>query len=156
MRRSMSQLDDRLFADLNRAARGEPAAKYVRPKPTPEEVQAAFDEMDRRFEWSKANAPKRRVRNTALTSPSGKRLRCGARVKKPVWFDKQGRRHHHGPRCKAWAMANGRCRNHGGMSTGARTPEGKARQAAAKAEGLRKWEARQHALGLKFRRGRKT
>ena len=28
--------------------------------------------------------------------------------------------------CRAKALANGRCKNHGGMSTGPRTPEGKA------------------------------
>ena len=33
--------------------------------------------------------------------------------------------------CKAKAMTNGRCKNHGGMSTGPKTPEG--RQAIAKA-----------------------
>jgi hypothetical protein len=32
--------------------------------------------------------------------------------------------------CKAKALANGRCKNHGGMSTGPRTPEGKARALA--------------------------
>ena len=31
-----------------------------------------------------------------------------------------------GEPCKAKAMGNGRCRNHGGMSTGAKTEEGKA------------------------------
>jgi len=31
-----------------------------------------------------------------------------------------------GESCKAKAMENGRCRNHGGMSTGAKTEEGKA------------------------------
>lgn len=33
--------------------------------------------------------------------------------------------------CKAKAMTNGRCKNHGGMSTGPKTPEG--RQAIAQA-----------------------
>ena len=33
--------------------------------------------------------------------------------------------------CKAKALANGRCKNHGGLSTGPRTPEG--RQAIAQA-----------------------
>ncbi len=37
--------------------------------------------------------------------------RCGARTRR-------------GTRCKAPAMANGRCRMHGGMSTGPRTPQG--------------------------------
>jgi hypothetical protein len=34
-----------------------------------------------------------------------------------------------GKPCKAQSLANGRCRNHGGLSTGPRTPEG--RQAIA-------------------------
>lgn len=34
--------------------------------------------------------------------------------------------------CKAPAMANGRCRCHGGLSTGPTSPEGRARCAAAK------------------------
>lgn len=38
--------------------------------------------------------------------------RCGARRK------------HDGEPCRQAAMANGRCRMHGGMSTGPRTPEG--------------------------------
>jgi hypothetical protein len=37
--------------------------------------------------------------------------RCGAKTRK-------------GTPCKALAMANGRCRMHGGKSTGPRTPEG--------------------------------
>ena len=32
--------------------------------------------------------------------------------------------------CKAKALANGRCKNHGGMSTGPKTLEGKARSLA--------------------------
>ena len=41
-------------------------------------------------------------------------LRCGAHARTT------------GEPCKAKAMENGRCRNHGGMSTGAKTEEGKA------------------------------
>ncbi len=33
--------------------------------------------------------------------------------------------------CKAKALANGRCVNHGGLSTGAKTPEGKHRLSLA-------------------------
>jgi len=33
--------------------------------------------------------------------------------------------------CRAKALANGRCKNHGGLSTGPKTPEGKARIGAA-------------------------
>ena len=32
--------------------------------------------------------------------------------------------------CKAKALANGRCKNHGGLSTGPKTPEGKAKALA--------------------------
>jgi len=41
--------------------------------------------------------------------------RCGARARRT------------GKPCQAPAMKNGRCRLHGGLSTGPRTPEGKAR-----------------------------
>ena len=44
--------------------------------------------------------------------------RCGARTRS-------------GCACRAPAMANGRCRMHGGRSTGPRTPEGKAARTAA-------------------------
>lgn len=44
--------------------------------------------------------------------------RCGARCKRS------------GQPCKARALANGRCRFHGGLSTGPKTPEGKARALA--------------------------
>jgi hypothetical protein len=33
--------------------------------------------------------------------------------------------------CRAKALANGRCKNHGGLSTGPKTPESKARIGAA-------------------------
>ncbi|MDZ7697626.1 MAG: HGGxSTG domain-containing protein [Deltaproteobacteria bacterium] len=45
-------------------------------------------------------------------------LRCGAKTRK-------------GTVCKAPAMANGRCRLHGGKSTGPKTPEGLARSRQA-------------------------
>ena len=45
--------------------------------------------------------------------------RCGARSKRT------------GKPCNAPAMPNGRCRMHGGMSTGPRTPEGLARSRKA-------------------------
>jgi hypothetical protein len=35
-----------------------------------------------------------------------------------------------GQPCRAKALDNGRCRNHGGMSTGPKTPEGKVRSLA--------------------------
>ena len=47
------------------------------------------------------------------------KLKCGAHARST------------GQPCKAKALANGRCKNHGGMSTGPKTPEG--RQAIAEA-----------------------
>ncbi|EPS5423188.1 HGGxSTG domain-containing protein [Klebsiella michiganensis] len=50
-------------------------------------------------------------------------MTCGATTRK-------------GTPCKMTALyASGRCKLHGGMSTGAKTPEGKARQL----EGFRRW-----------------
>jgi hypothetical protein len=40
-----------------------------------------------------------------------------------------GAKNRRGNPCQCPAMANGRCRLHGGLSTGAKTPEGKARAA---------------------------
>ena len=63
----------------------------------------------------------------------GRREKCGARTRA-------------GAPCKAPAVwdpvalrpRNGRCRMHGGLSTGAKTPEGKARQRAGKALSLQR------------------
>ncbi len=54
---------------------------------------------------------------------------CGARTRK-------------GTACQAKALANGRCRNHGGLSTGPRTPEGRARSLAALRRGNKSWRGR--------------
>ena len=77
------------------------------------------------------------------------RQRCDARVKNPV------KRVARSPFCRAWAMPNGRCRVHGGASTGPRTAEGKARVVAAMVEGRRKWVARRRDEGRRFTAGRK-
>jgi hypothetical protein len=53
-------------------------------------------------------------------------------------------------------MANGRCRFHGGLSTGPRSPEGKARVVAAMVAGRRAWLERVHAEGASLKSGRKT
>jgi hypothetical protein len=64
--------------------------------------------------------------------------------------------------CRRWPVpGKKRCRLHGGMSTGARTPEGKARALAARREGLQRWFAEMRskkAAGLitRFPGGRKT
>jgi hypothetical protein len=53
-------------------------------------------------------------------------------------------------------MPNGRCRVHGGASTGPKSPEGKARVVAAMVAGRRKWAERRSATGKKFPAGRKS
>ena len=83
------------------------------------------------------------------------RQRCDARVKNPIKFGKNGVRVARSPHCRAWAMENGRCRVHGGASTGPRTAEGKARVVAAMVEGRRKWVERRRAEGRRFTAGRK-
>lgn len=73
--------------------------------------------------------------------------RCGATCKRT------------GQPCRGAAMPNGRCRMHGGTSTGARTPEGKARcrvaprkhggrDAAARARAAQRGAARALALDV--------
>ena len=52
-------------------------------------------------------------------------------------------------------MSDGRCRVHGGASTGPKTSEGKARVVAAMVEGRRKWLERRRAEGRRFTAGRK-
>ncbi len=61
------------------------------------------------------------------------RERCGARTRA-------------GGTCKAPAMwLKDRCRMHGGLSTGPKSPEGKAKSLAAAREGYRRWRAEQGA-----------
>ena len=52
--------------------------------------------------------------------------------------------------CAAKAMKNGRCRNHGGMSTGVKTQEGRERISAAQ---KRRWEAWRAANGRSISSG---
>ena len=57
-------------------------------------------------------------------------------------------RNRKGEPCKSTALyENGRCRFHGGLSTGPRTPEGKARSLAARMQGYQAWLHRQRTLG---------
>jgi hypothetical protein len=59
--------------------------------------------------------------------------------------------------CRRWPVkGKKRCRLHGGCSTGAKTPEGKARVLAALTEGRRRWIAQMKAEGKKFPWGRKA
>ena len=60
----------------------------------------------------------------------GSWLRCGAKTKKT------------GKPCRARALANGRCKYHGGLSTGPKTKEGKVR-ALANLKQFRKKEIKQ-------------
>ena len=78
--------------------------------------------------------------------PRMDRPRCGARTRKnthclamPIWDDVHDR-----PR-------NGRCRNHGGLSTGPRTVEGKERAAEARQRGVETRRARAKTPPRKLR-----
>ena len=73
------------------------------------------------------------------------RHRCGAKL------------HNKLACCRRWPVkGKKRCRLHGGCSTGAKTPEGKARVLAALTEGRRRWIAQMKAEGKKFPWGRKA
>ena len=100
--------------------------------------------------YSPTGSTPRRVRNRHR-----QRNRCDARIENPVKIGKNGVRVARSPRCRAWAMQSGRCRVHGGASTGPRSPEGKARVVAAMVEGRRKWVERRRAEGRRFTAGRK-
>ena len=58
------------------------------------------------------------------TPPVGNRLRHGVRGGDPRAAPRCGARTRASAPCRGPAMANGRCRMHGGASTGPRTPEG--------------------------------
>jgi hypothetical protein len=59
------------------------------------------------------------LRNGGRPGNPGNAARCGAKTRK-------------GTPCRSAAMPNGRCRMHGGCSTGAKTPEGIERIRAAR------------------------
>ena len=54
-----------------------------------------------------------------------------------------------GAACKAKALANGRCKNHGGLSTGAKTVEGKKRLSEALKARLSKGQLEKAIAGYK-------
>lgn len=58
------------------------------------------------------------MNNNLVALPHERVKQCGAKTRK-------------GTPCKGFAMKNGRCKLHGGKSTGPKTDEGKARIAAA-------------------------
>ena len=73
------------------------------------------------------------------------RHRCGAKL------------HNQLACCRHWPVkGKKRCRLHGGLSTGAKTEEGKARALAARLEGRRRWVAQMKAEGKKFPWARKA
>lgn len=100
----------------------------------------------------------RRMPRTRKLNPNrlGRRRRCDAFLRRPWTTGPDGRFRLRHPRCQAWAMPNGRCRFHGGSSTGPRSPEGKGRVVAAMVAGRRSWLERVHAEGGSFTSGRKT
>ena len=72
-----------------------------------------------------------RLKNGAMGGDLSAVLRCGARTRR-------------GTACQGPAMRNGRCRMHGGASTGPRTPEGLERCRRARwKHGLRSQETRE-------------
>jgi hypothetical protein len=74
-------------------------------------------------------------RQRRLTSvPRAARPRCGAKTKA-------------GTACMAQALDNGRCAHHGGLSTGPRTPEGKAKRAEIGREHMLKMWAERWSNG---------
>jgi hypothetical protein len=99
---------------------------------------------------SKAGTPRPRL------FKRGACKRCDAFIKNLFVTLPNGMTRTKNPRCRNWAMPNGRCRLHGGLSTGAKTPEGKARQVQAMVEGRRRWVERMKAAGRKFPGGRKS
>ncbi len=69
----------------------------------------------------------------AARSKADAATRCGARTRR-------------GTPCRARGLGKGgRCRFHGGASTGPRTPEGLARSLAAARAGYARWRAKQGA-----------
>jgi hypothetical protein len=74
-----------------------------------------------------------------------------------TYITKDGATRIRSPRCRCWALAGKtRCRLHGGLSTGPKTEEGKARVVLAMVEGRRAWAERMKAEGKKFPGGRKS
>ena len=64
-----------------------------------------------------------------LTKEERRALRTRARMQRKIAAGIKlcGAKTRQGRPCIRTGLANGRCKNHGGLSTGAKTPEGKAR-----------------------------
>ena len=84
------------------------------------------------------------------------RLRCGALIKRPWKKTANGTTRLRQPTCQLRALANGRCRYHGGLTTGGgpKTDAGRARALAALVEGKRRYLARLKEQGRKAPGGR--
>src|SRR5262245_35780795 len=124
---------EKIATALQRAGIRSPEPPVAAPAPE----HTAHDTLIRRVVWLPRAQPKliRRL-DAALAVEPAQRLQspawrvvhgveCGARTRK-------------GRPCKRPAYPNGRCRNHGGLCTGARTAEGRARIAEAQ---RRRWAA---------------
>ncbi|WP_281404859.1 HGGxSTG domain-containing protein [Methylocystis sp. B8] len=122
------------------------------PLSTPEILAALFDAAPKR----KGRIGRPPSKNKRPRIRGGRRKRCDARIKQIVYVDKKGIQRTRAPRCRQWAMANGRCRMHGGLSTGWKTDEGAERAIAAMVEGRRKWVEQKKTEGGKFSCGRKS
>lgn len=121
-----------------------------RPVPFPYGTPAWRNEFARlRREWKPAFWA-RRVRQIVREANAEAR-------RYPVKGEKCEARTRKGTPCQAKAMTNGRCPNHGGLSTGPTTPGGKAKAMAALGQPMRKGWKPHHAVELveEHRRQRK-
>jgi len=80
---------------------------------------------------------------TADTVSSRRKKECGARTRK-------------GTACRAKALANGRCKFHGGLSTGPRTAEGRARIRQAQLQRWARWRVARNKVAMPFSIGTVT
>ena len=95
-------------------------------------------------------SPMRAPRSDSVDGPHAKRgrLRNGNTPGHPSTAPRCGARTRRGAPCQAPAMANGRCRMHGGLSTGPKTPEGLERCRKAR------WKHGRYSAEAKRRRRR--
>ena len=84
---------------------------------TEKQIERAWAKLDRVLESARRTL-EREERRWAAPPPRPPVFQCGAEAKRT------------GIRCQLIAMENGKCRFHGGLSTGPKTPEGKARALA--------------------------
>lgn len=95
--------------------------------------------------------------NREHAAPASGRLRHGNPSGNPNAAPRCGARNRAGEPCRAPAMCNGRCRSHGGKSTGPRTQEGLRRLRAARTvHGFYGKEGRafRHTIAALFAQGR--